>query len=165
MKYLLINRHAKSPWNNLNVSDHDRSLNEKGVSDALEMGQRLVNKDMSFDLMVSSSAIRALTTCQLIASKLKYPLDEIVQDRGIYEADLSCLKKTVRSFEKENSYVAIFGHNPAFHLLAEELSNNGIERFPTCAMMYIAFDVEDWSNCFDSSCKVLFFDYPKNTSK
>ena len=165
MKHLLINRHAKSPWNNLNISDHDRSLNEKGVSDALEMGQRLANKNMSFDLMVSSTAIRALTTCQLIASKLKYPLDEIVQNRGIYGADLNCLKEIVQNFEKETTYVAIFGHNPAYHLLAEQLSGNGIERFPTCAMIYIAFEVEDWPNCFDSSCKVLFFDYPKNTSK
>ena len=131
MKHLLINRHAKSPWNNLNISDHDRSLNEKGVSDALEMGQRLANKNMSFDLMVSSTAIRALTTCQLIASKLKYPLDEIVQNRGIYGADLNCLKEIVQNFEKEITYVAIFGHNPAFHLLAEQLSGNGIERFPT----------------------------------
>ena len=81
MKYLLINRHAKSPWNNLNVSDHDRELSEKGVSDALEMGGRLVKREVSFDLMISSTAIRALTTSQLIASRLNYPLYKIVENK------------------------------------------------------------------------------------
>ena len=161
MKYLLINRHAKSPWNNLSVSDHDRELNKKGVSDALEMGRRLVEKDMSFDLMISSTAIRALTTCQLIASKLNYPLDKIDQNKSIYGADLDCLKKIVEKLKEEVDSVAIFGHNPTLHLLAEYLSENTIERFPTCSMLYVVFDSEDWSSCFESSYEVLFFDYPK----
>ena len=165
MKYLLINRHAKSPWNNLNVSDHDRELSEKGVSDALEMGGRLVKREVSFDLMISSTAIRALTTSQLIASRLNYPLYKIVENKDIYGADLDCLKKIIRRLEEEVVSVAMFGHNPTFHILAEHLSKSGIERFPTCSMIYVAFDTDDWANCFERNYETIFFDYPKNDFK
>ncbi|HPI80787.1 MAG TPA: histidine phosphatase family protein [Cyclobacteriaceae bacterium] len=44
MKYLYLIRHAKSSWDNLEISDVDRPLNERGLRDAPYMGKRLKEK-------------------------------------------------------------------------------------------------------------------------
>ena len=163
MKYLLINRHAKSPWKNLNVSDHDRELDETGFSDALMMGKRLFDKSISFDLMLTSSATRALTTCQLIASEIKYPLENIKVDSSIYGSGIEDIQKIICAIDSDSvESLAIFGHNPTFHILSEKVSGQVIQKFPTCGMMYIQFDTHKWSNCFNSNVETIFFDFPKN---
>ena len=58
--------------------------------------------------------------------------------------------------------LAIYGHNPTLHALAEELLKKTIDKFPTCAMLYVRFETDKWANCFNSKNEVLFFDFPKN---
>lgn len=162
MKYLLINRHAKSPWNNFNISDHDRELNSQGVSDALSMGKRLLDKKISFNLIVASSATRALTTSQLIASEINYPLDEIRVEKGIYGANSDDLKDIIHEIDNDVNSLAIFGHNPTLHMLSEELSGKKIMKFPTCSMAYFEFKTDDWKKINKCDRKMLFFDCPNN---
>jgi phosphohistidine phosphatase len=59
MKTLLILRHAKSSWKDLELQDHDRPLNKRGKQDALRMGKLLRREDLIPDLIVSSTAVRA----------------------------------------------------------------------------------------------------------
>ena len=162
MKYLLINRHAESPWSNFNVSDHDRELDSKGVSDASMMGKRLLNKEISFDLMLTSSAIRALTTCQLIASEISYPLYEICVKKDIYNSNIDSLKDIICKIDSSVNFLAMFGHNPVLHMLSEEFAEQKIDRFPTCSMAYFELKINSWKDLLQSEKKMLFFDYPEN---
>ena len=66
MKTLLIMRHAKSSWNELNIPDHDRPLNRRGKHDAPLMGKLLRDQKITLDLIISSTAVRAETTANLI---------------------------------------------------------------------------------------------------
>ena len=162
MKYLLINRHAKSPWNNFNISDHDRELNSQGVNDALSMGKRLLAKGISFNLIITSSAIRALTTSQLIASEINYPLDKIRVEKGIYGANNDDLKDIIHEIDNDVDSLAMFGHNPALHMLSEDLMEEKINKFPTCSMAYFEFKTDNWKEINNCDRKILFFDYPNN---
>ena len=162
MKYLLINRHAKSPWNNFNISDHDRELNSQGVNDALSMGKRLLAKGISFNLIVTSSATRALTTSQLIASEINYPLDEIRVEKGIYGANSDDLKDMIHEIDNDVDSLAMFGHNPALHMLSEDLMGEKIRKFPTCSMSYFELKTDDWKKINKCDSKMLFFDHPNN---
>ena len=165
MKYLLINRHAESPWSNFNVSDHDRELSDKGFKEASDMGKRLFKKNISFDLMLSSSATRALTTCQLIALEVKYPIEKIEVDSAIYGADVEGLKSTVQNISDDVKSLAVFGHNPTFHAISNELYEKNIPRFPTCSMLYMSFNTDEWGKCFESLNKSIFFDFPKKATQ
>ena len=69
MKSLLIIRHAKSDWDNSSLNDFDRPLNKRGKRDAPEMAKRLLGKKISIDAFVSSPALRAFTTCKIIAQE------------------------------------------------------------------------------------------------
>ena len=64
MKTLLVLRHAKSSWKNSQMSDHERPLNKRGRRDAPRMGRLLGEEGLVPDLIVSSTAERALETAQ-----------------------------------------------------------------------------------------------------
>jgi len=162
LKYLLVNRHAKSSWLNFNVSDHDRELNDKGFKDASDMGNRLSQKNISFDLMLTSSATRALTTCQLIALEIDYPIEKIEINSAIYGSEVEELKNIIKNTDDSVKSLAIFGHNPTFQALSEELYEKGIVKFSECSMLYILFEAQSWNQCFNADKKILFFDFPES---
>ncbi|MAV64021.1 MAG: hypothetical protein CMG00_02395 [Candidatus Marinimicrobia bacterium] len=157
MKYLLLNRHAKSPWGGLKISDHDRELDSRGVDDSVIMGKKLHRKGILFDTMITSTAKRALTTCELIASEVGYPIEKIKLEAEIYQSDKNILKSIISKIDNNVNSVAIFGHNPTFHELADELSDSGISRFPVCAMLFVEFDAIRWSNLFTNSRREVFY--------
>ena len=66
MKTLTIVRHAKSSWET-SVADHDRPLNDRGMSAAPRVGSAIAEKGKIPDIIISSTALRAATTAKLIA--------------------------------------------------------------------------------------------------
>src|SRR5919197_6598917 len=85
MKTLLILRHAKAVPKDPNLSDHDRPLDELGKDDALRMGKLIKDKDIIPSSIISSTALRAKTTAELVAKGCKYEGD-IILDHSLYEA-------------------------------------------------------------------------------
>ena len=162
MKYLLLNRHAKSPWGNLNVSDHDRELSKQGFLEAKRMGERFLIRRMKFDSMITSSALRALTTCQSIALELNFNIENIKIDKNIYGATDQQLKRIICKIDNNINRLAIFGHNPTLHMLSEDIYGKVIESFPTCAAIFVKFETNQWGDCFKCDREVIFFDWPEN---
>src|SRR4029434_8634311 len=78
MKTLFLIRHAKSSWDDAALSDKDRPLDDRGKRDAPKMGKRLAKRDVKPDLILSSPAVRARTTAEIIAKKLDYKRNDIV---------------------------------------------------------------------------------------
>ena len=72
MKTLLILRHAKSSWDNTWLSDHERPLNDRGRRDAPRMGRLLRDEELVPDLIITSSAERALSTAEAAALACDY---------------------------------------------------------------------------------------------
>ena len=91
MKQLTVVRHAKSSWDYPDLADHDRPLNKRGERDAPAMGDRLAARGYRPELVISSSANRALTTATAIADAIGYPPDQIVVEERIYGIDVSRL--------------------------------------------------------------------------
>ena len=67
MKTLLILRHAKSGLKDPNIADHERPLDEPAKKDALQMGKLLRDRGLIPDFILSSTAVRAKTTAELVA--------------------------------------------------------------------------------------------------
>ena len=96
------------------------------------MGKRLAKRDVKPDLLLSSPALRALTTAQLIAEELGFKLKDIVVDDRLYASDADDLLAVIRACDNKLNRVMLFGHNPEFTDLAHRLSSEIIE-MPTCA--------------------------------
>ena len=83
MKTLLILRHAKSSWKEQDLQDHDRLLNKRGKNDAPRMGKLLKDENLIPDLIMSSTAVRAKKTAELVAKACKYK-GKIVLNHSLY---------------------------------------------------------------------------------
>ncbi len=86
MKTLFLVRHAKSSRDDPTLPDKERPLNDRGMRDAPRMGERLAKQGAQPDLILSSPAVRALATAELIAKRLDYKVKDIVVDQRLYAA-------------------------------------------------------------------------------
>ena len=160
MKTLYLARHAKSSWKNPELSDVDRPLNKRGKKDAPFMGEVLKEKDVVLDLMVTSPAKRARLTAEAIAKEIGYKKKDIVVDENLYEFSTSGLLDVIQGFDNEYDSVMIFGHNPGFTSLNNNLTDKYVDNIPTAGIVCIQFDLQ-WKEIESNSGKTQFFIYPK----
>ena len=159
---LTLVRHAKSSWNDANLSDFERPLNKRGLENAPDMGRRLHAANYSVDRIISSPATRAITTAEFIASEIEFNFQKIERIENIYEASLSALVDLVASLNDNLQSVMLVGHNPGLTALCNFLSNAVLDNMPTCAVAQIHFDIDRWNSITKHSGKLVNFDYPKN---
>ncbi|MFO7540911.1 MAG: histidine phosphatase family protein [Chloroflexota bacterium] len=145
MKELLILRHAKSSWGNSRLADHDRPLNERGQEDAPRMGRLLRDEGLTPDLIITSSAERALTTAELAALHSDYEAGLQVT-RALYHADPDEYLAQLRQVDEAHTRVMVVGHNPGMEALVEMLTGH-YERMPTAALAHVSLSISRWERC------------------
>ena len=159
MKKLFIIRHAKSDWDNPALDDYDRPLNKRGETSAPFMGKVLAEKGIKPDLIISSPALRAMTTAQLIAKEVGYE-KIITPNQYIYEAYVTALQEIVQYIYDDNDTVFLVGHNPGVSALAYMLCDLK-ESLPTSAVVEINFDCNSWMEASKENSKLISYEYPK----
>lgn len=162
MKELYIVRHGKSSWNIDNISDIDRSLKERGVVDGYTMAERLKNKSIIPDKIISSPATRALHSAMIFTRTFNISLENLVINKDIYHAEYRSMINIIRNTDDEIKSLMIFGHNPTFTDLANYFVDNKIDNLPTTGIVGIKFKTEKWNEIEKSDIMDWFFDYPKN---
>jgi phosphohistidine phosphatase len=163
MKTLFINRHAKSSWSHEGLSDFERPLNKRGKNDAPIMGKRLKDNDEGIELMVSSPAVRALSTAKIMAGEIGYKEDDIKEIPEIYAAGVEQLLSIINALDDDYDKVIMFGHNPGFTNLVDYFTGAGLLNVPTCGIAKITFMTDHWKELSAHTGKLAYFDFPKNT--
>src|SRR4030042_2183086 len=156
MKTIFFVRHAKSSWDDTELSDSDRPLKDRGVNDSYEMADRLVKKKINPDLIFSSFAVRAIHTATIFAGALKYPYDQICINESLYGASIKDISEMIMKLDNKFQNVMIFGHNPYTTEIVNELISDSIENVPTCGVVCIKFKIDKWKNLGDSKGKLIF---------
>jgi phosphohistidine phosphatase len=162
MKTLFLIRHAKSSWDDTALPDKDRPLSDRGRRDAPTMGERLAKRDVKPDLILSSPAMRALKTAEIIAKKLDYRRRDIVVDDRLYAVEADNLLDVIHKLGDKLERVLLFGHNPELTELAHRLSSK-ITHMPTCAVAEFTFDAKSWSRIGKVKPAKVTLDYPKKS--
>jgi phosphohistidine phosphatase len=162
MKTLFLVRHAKSSRDVPAMVDKERPLNDRGKRDAPKMGERLAKRDVKADLILSSPAMRALKTAEIIAKKLDYRLKDIVVDDRLYAGEADDLLDVIHKLGDKLECVMVGGHNPELTELAHRLSST-ITHMPTCAVAAFTFDVKSWSNIGKDKPATVALDHPKQS--
>jgi phosphohistidine phosphatase len=144
MKTLLILRHAKSSWKNTNLADHERPLNKRGKQDAPRMGRVLAENDLTPDLIISSSAERALATAGLVALDSGYER-EITITRQLYHGDPDDYLEVLREKGEPHERVLVVGHNPGIEAFVEDVTGS-YQRMPTAALAQVQLPIESWAD-------------------
>lgn len=141
------------------MPDHSRPLNDRGRRDAPEMGRRLKQRDIRPDLILSSTAVRARTTAQIIVAALDVlPASLVLEDR-LYAASVETLLAVIQALDDSLDCVVLVGHNPEMTGLARHFADD-IDHMPTCAVAEFGFDVAAWAAVGDQRAAHVHFDSP-----
>lgn len=142
MKTLLLLRHAKSSWKQPEMHDHERPLNKRGKKEAPKVGKYLKENNLIPELILSSTARRALDTARAVAEEIGYeePID-LHQD--LYLSDTACYLDTLRCLPDEVNRVLVVGHNPEldeFLTLLTDVTTH----LTTAALAQIDLPISSW---------------------
>ncbi|MBW8708561.1 MAG: histidine phosphatase family protein [Alphaproteobacteria bacterium] len=171
MKRLFLLRHAKAQPADGGTEDFDRTLMLTGMQDAGAMARYLRKSDYKADLILCSSAVRTTQTAELILQQLD---SEIEYRDNLYLADAAKLVAAVRAAPAAISSLMIVGHNPGLEACAGLLAREPVrrkerarhealeEKFPTCAVAVLDFDVGRWRDVAQGSGKLGEFVRPKD---
>ena len=159
MKTLFLIRHAKSCWDQPNLNDIDRPLNERGRANAPLMAKRATAWGTP-DLILCSTANRAKETVKLMQPHW-FPNKEVKIEPTLYEGSASEVLDLVASTDDVFESISLFFHNPTVTHLNQLLSGSMTLHFPTCAISCLKFDGNYWNELEVASCSLINFDFPK----
>ena len=162
MKRLILMRHAKAGWDNPDLADFDRPLTRRGEHDAPVMGERLRDRGIRPDLVVSSGAERALRTAILVSRLLHYPERGISRGQGVYDASTQELLDLVRGLSDDYEQVLLLGHNPAFSELGDYFTGGEVEHLRPAGVLCLDFDVQSWEEVDGGNAELVFQDNPRH---
>ena len=161
MKSITLLRHAKSSWNHADLTDYDRPLNKRGERDAPVMGQRLSAQNIRPSLILSSPAKRAWTTARIVAENMNYPREFLQRDDRLYGASVNTILDVIRDQDPGFNNIMLVGHNPGLTQFANLLVPDITPNLPTCGVVSVVIDADNWDHQSWPDATLVLFDYPK----
>lgn len=164
MKTIYFIRHAKSD-SNTGVSDFDRPLNLRGYNDAHNMSLLIKEQGVFPNLIITSPAIRAMTTALIFGNNLDFNFSKIQLNKKLYASTdkeyIDCIKKT----DNNINTVFLFGHNPSISDCVNNFTTAFTGELSTCAIVGLQFKVEAWENISSKNVSFNYYHYPKKMTK
>ncbi len=161
MKFLFLIRHAKSDWGDIQLKDFERTLSKRGLRDAPFMAAKFKELFEIPQKIISSPAVRAMTTANFFADEFGIDSNEITFNRDIYSNGQKEIPTIISQLDDSIDSVAVFGHNPDITLLANDLIQDIVGHVPTCTIIKISFDTEFWSEISNSIGQLEAIEFPK----
>jgi phosphohistidine phosphatase len=145
MKHLILIRHAETAEKVTGQTDKDRELTTSGMRQAASAGQFLKNQSVSIDIILTSAAIRAQTTAQLIAEQLNPNADIVSIEDELYQASVGTMFEKLRNGDHYHNIV-IVGHNPAISYFSEFITGSDIEEMRPATVLILKLDIGNWKD-------------------
>ncbi len=161
MKNLYLLRHAKSSWDDPELKDFERPLNQRGLEDIPVMALRFLERHSSVGSIVCSPALRTKTTAQLFSDAVGYQGAAIISNPGLYFAGVGMFLKATTLIDEDCDSALLVGHNPAITEFANAMANISIDNIPTCGLVHLQLDIDHWSEAELGHATLVEFDYPK----
>lgn len=162
MKTLLVIRHAKSSWKDPALTDLQRPLKKRGSHNAVEMAERLGQRQVTVEQVFCSPANRALQTVEHMAPILGIPGGQVEIASDLYTFDYAELMRYLRMLPDSYTDVALVGHNPAITDLVNFLTLEAIRNIPTCGVALLEMDIAEWRDLKAGVARLVHYDFPKN---
>lgn len=106
----------------------------------------LKEKDLIPSFIISSTALRAKTTTELVAKGCSYQ-GVIVLNQSLYEAKTKDYLSILDTLPEKYNSVMIVGHNPTIEDTIQTLTDSaGVITIPPCVLGHISLAIEKWSD-------------------
>ncbi len=165
MKTLYIVRHTKSSWDSWELTDAQRPITEKGKERTKRVIDYLLQHHETLDLVISSPAVRAYQTAELIVKGLGYDEDKLTKEALLYGYDVDRVFNLFFGLSDDIENLMVVGHNPNITYLANQFLEEQIDYMPTSAVVCVEFDVKKWSDIAIQKAKQKFYITPKMLKK
>jgi phosphohistidine phosphatase len=161
---LCLIRHAKAGDGSPDVT---RRLTERGIRDARALGVWLAGQGIVPDHVILSPAARARETWSSAVRELPASAPEDIQER-IYDNTAGDVLDAIRASPADVRTLAVVGHNPSFHALAERLSAGSADpvaaelrvKFPTCATAVFSV-ASEWADVDAATVSLAAYVVPR----
>jgi len=143
VRTLWLMRHAKSSWRDPGIDDHERSLLGKGKRAVAQVVSLIAQSDIRFDFVLSSTAVRAVETANLLIEGVSFkgPLE---LTRRLYLAEPSVYLEVLAELDESVDRVLVIGHNPGISELVLRLTGQEVD-MPTAALAHVELPVDAFS--------------------
>lgn len=140
---LLLMRHAEAE-SGFGVDDIDRSLTDRGRSQAESVGRLFAAQGYAPDHVLCSSARRTRQTLQGVLGTLEPSrAPEIDFSEAVYSAGVDTLLELITYVPAEAGTVLVVAHNPTVAQLAADFSAKpGMGGYPPAMVTAVALEVE-----------------------
>lgn len=126
--YLYIMRHAKSDWSGSGTSDFDRPISKRGQKNATRIGQWMADNNRIPQQIISSPAIRARQTTELVIEQLtRVSPEKILYEEDIYLASLDTLIECIQIYKNDLKSLMLVAHNPGLEQLVNFLLSKSVK--------------------------------------
>ena len=144
MKTVILFRHARTKSDYFG-KDHDHPLDITGILDAKRIGKYLSENNQLPDLVISSSALRAITTAENAMIKGKWPCP-LKLDSSIYRGEPFFLLNLINRQDDELSSICLVGHEPNISAFISLATARKKIKFSKGSMARIDFYVQRWND-------------------
>lgn len=155
---LMLLRHGKSDWE-VDADDFDRPLKKRGKKAAVRIGQWMRKQKLIPGLIVTSPAVRALTTAERVGEALGFSDSEIIRDSRLYEAELADFKTVLSACPTDIGRVLLVGHNPGLetllHYLVADIETAEDGKLLATATLAVLIMPSDWAELGEHSAKLV----------
>ncbi|WP_460218752.1 SixA phosphatase family protein [Psychroserpens sp. MEBiC05023] len=156
MKRIILVRHAKSSWKH-NVSDRERPLKKRGFNDAMLVSKAFKNKLLMPDIVFSSPANRALTTCKIFIKNLGFNTGNLKIIEDLYDFGGENVIRFLKDLNENYQNVMIFGHNHAFTSICNIFGDTFIDNLPTSGLVVLEFEINSWTELNKGVTQLMIF--------
>jgi len=164
MKTLLVMRHAKSDWGAGFTRDHDRPLNSRGEKAARQVGRFLADSGIVPDVIISSTAVRALTTVELAHDAARWDCP-IITSPNLYASDPERVLEVIAGVDPAVECLLVAGHEPTWSGLVGRLIGGGRIHMPTAAVARLDLASGSWMNLTEGAWELRWLVTPKMLRK
>jgi phosphohistidine phosphatase len=162
MKKIVFIRHGKAENPDPRFPDFERSLTGKGKIISKMMAKRFAKKEKNPGTIITSPAFRALETAIIFAVEFNIDPGKIIINQNLYyQVNYLSLYEALSQVDEAESTVTLFGHNPSFTEIADDLCIEGCNFIPKSGIAGISFNITIWSDLNPSTGKLEYFLKPE----
>lgn len=171
MKRIFLLRHLKSSWDNPELDDFERPLNDRGERGAPLLARHIAAHAIRPDIVLCSAARRTRQTLDHVVEVLDGV--PVHFERRLYETTPAKLLKRLRELPPEIESAMLIGHNPGLHKLAVALTEKEVAdtapgladlrtKLPTGSLVTLTAPIEDWTDLEAGLCRLRALVRPRD---
>ncbi len=163
---LTLLRHGQAQPIDSCAEDFERELTRRGIIEAQEIAQRILQRNLIPDLILVSPAERAWSTAEIVAAACELDAKQIQGARELYLATPEATWRVLANRAGSLKHIMICGHNPGLSQIASRLGPKPQTReLPTGGIATAHWHNADWATLQPESAESCELDDPEGSDE